>query len=73
MGTGNQVDFDEEGSVISNNETKEVMLKSKRNGDMFTLDINCRCSLDLFTFESFIGYELDVASKTFSLEFQESE
>lgn len=39
VGTGNQFIFNEEGSVISNVETKEVLLKSKRKGDMFTLDI----------------------------------
>ena len=39
VGTSNQVVFDEERSVISNKETKEVLLKFKRKGDMFTLDI----------------------------------
>ena len=39
MGIGNQVVFNEEGSVISNKETKEVLLKSNRKDDMFTLDI----------------------------------
>ena len=39
IGTRNQVFFDEEGSVIWNKETKEVLLKSKRKGDMLTLDI----------------------------------
>lgn len=39
VGTGNQVVFDEKGSFISNKETKEVLLKSKRKGDMFTLSI----------------------------------
>ena len=39
VGTSNQVLFNEEGSVISNIKTKEVLLKSKRKGDMFTLDI----------------------------------
>ena len=40
MGTGNQVVFNEEGRVISNIETKEVLLKSKRKGDMFPLTSN---------------------------------
>lgn len=31
--------FENEGSFILNKETKEVMLKSKRKGDMFTLDM----------------------------------
>ncbi|KAL7585209.1 hypothetical protein Lser_V15G45873 [Lactuca serriola] len=39
VGTGNEVLFDKEGSMISNKETKEVVLKSKRKGDMFILDI----------------------------------
>lgn len=39
VGTGNQVLFDKEESVISKKETKEVLIKSKRKGDMFTLDI----------------------------------
>ena len=30
--TGNQVVFDEEGSAISNKDTKEVLLKFKRKG-----------------------------------------
>ena len=38
--TGNQVLFNVEGSIILNVYTKEVLLKSKRKGDMFTLDIN---------------------------------
>lgn len=36
---GNQVIFDEEESVISNNISKEVFLMSKRKGDMSTLDV----------------------------------
>ena len=39
VGTGNQVVFNEEASIISNVNTNEVLLKSKRHGDMFTLDI----------------------------------
>ena len=39
VGTGNQVVFNEEGSIIANAKTNEVLLKSKRYGDMFTLDI----------------------------------
>ena len=39
VGTGNQVIFNEEGSIISNVKTNEILLKSKRYGDMFTLDI----------------------------------
>ena len=39
VGTGNQVVFDEEGIFISNKDTKEVLLRSKRKGDMFTLDM----------------------------------
>ena len=39
VGTGNQVVFNEEGSIISNVKTNEILLKSKRYGDMFTLDI----------------------------------
>ncbi|XP_023752546.1 uncharacterized protein LOC111900907 [Lactuca sativa] len=40
VGTKNQVLFNEEGSIISNVYAKEVLLKSKWKGDMFTLDIN---------------------------------
>lgn len=36
VGTGNQVLFDEEGSIISNKQTKEILLKSKRKGDRIT-------------------------------------
>ena len=36
VGTGNQVIFDEEGSIISNKQTKEILLKSKRKGDRIT-------------------------------------
>nr|KAJ0195563.1 hypothetical protein LSAT_V11C700379260 [Lactuca sativa] len=39
VGTWNQVLFDEERSIISNKETKEIFLKSKRKGGMFILDI----------------------------------
>lgn len=39
VGTGNQVFLDKEGSVIFNKLTREVLLKSKQKGDMFTLDI----------------------------------
>ena len=39
VGTGNQVVFNEEESIISNAKSNEVLLKSKRYGDMFTLDI----------------------------------
>ena len=39
MGTNNQLVFDEEGSVILNKETKEVLLNLKRKRDMFTFDI----------------------------------
>ena len=39
VGTGNQVVFNEEGSIISNVNTNEVLLNSKRYGDMFILDI----------------------------------
>ena len=39
VGIGNQVTFDEEGSVISNKNSKEVLLKSKRKWEMFTLDL----------------------------------
>nr|KAJ0221104.1 hypothetical protein LSAT_V11C200063580 [Lactuca sativa] len=39
VGTSNQVIFDVEGWVISNKETKEVLLKSKRKGDILTLDM----------------------------------
>nr|KAJ0185473.1 hypothetical protein LSAT_V11C900478370 [Lactuca sativa] len=39
VGTGHHVVFDEEGSVISNKETKEILLNSKQKGDMFTLEI----------------------------------
>ena len=38
-GKGNQVLFYEEGSTISNKETKEVLLNSKQKGDMFTLNM----------------------------------
>nr|KAJ0189427.1 hypothetical protein LSAT_V11C800433500 [Lactuca sativa] len=56
VGTGNQVLFYVEGGVILNKETKEVLLKSKRKGDMFTLDIKpiagipsvCQLSKDTF-------------------------
>ena len=40
MGTGNQVAFNEEGNIILNVHTKEVLLQSKRKGEIFTLDIN---------------------------------
>lgn len=36
---GNEVLFDEEESMISNKEMKEVLLKSKRKCDMSTLEI----------------------------------
>ena len=39
VGTGNQVVFNKEGNIISKIATQEVLLKLKRNGDMFTLDI----------------------------------
>ena len=39
VGTGNQVVFNEEGSIISHVMTNEVLLKSKRYSDMFTLEI----------------------------------
>lgn len=39
VSTGNQVTFNEAGSVIPNIKTKEFLIKSKRKGDMFTLDI----------------------------------
>ncbi|XP_052622677.1 uncharacterized protein LOC111903599 [Lactuca sativa] len=47
VGTGNQVPFNEEGSIISNVNTKEVLLKSKMKGDMFTLDINSVVACDV--------------------------
>lgn len=40
VGTGNQVLFDEEGSMMLDKIKNEVLLKSKRKGDMFTLDMN---------------------------------
>ncbi|XP_023733619.1 uncharacterized protein LOC111881461 [Lactuca sativa] len=40
VGTDNHVLFNEEGSIILNVNTNEVFLKSKRKGEMFTLDIN---------------------------------
>ena len=39
MGAGNQFLFYEEGNIISNKETNEVLLNSKRKRGMFTLDI----------------------------------
>lgn len=39
VGIGNPVLFDEEGIVISNKIYKEVFLKSKRKGNMFTHDV----------------------------------
>lgn len=39
VGTWNHILFDEDGHVISNKEMKEVLLKSKRKCDMFTLNI----------------------------------
>lgn len=56
VGTGNQVVFNEEHNVILNIWTKEVLLKSKRKGDMFTLNINHSWeTLSVFTLEIFLG------------------
>lgn len=54
---GNQALFDEEGSVISKKESKEVLLKSKRKGGMFTsyikliIGIPFVCLLSMATFD----------------------
>src|SRR3954453_7564325 len=39
VGTGNQVTFDDDGSRIIKKETKEVILFSPRDGEMFPLDM----------------------------------
>ena len=40
VGTGLKVSFDDEGSEIIDKKTKAVLLKSKRKGEMFHLNIN---------------------------------
>ncbi|KAI3739799.1 hypothetical protein L2E82_30211 [Cichorium intybus] len=39
VGTGNAVTFNNQGSVITKEETKEVLLKSERKGSMFPLNL----------------------------------
>ncbi|KAI3767811.1 hypothetical protein L2E82_18230 [Cichorium intybus] len=39
VGTGNDVTFNNQGSVITKEETKEVLLKSERKGSMFPLNL----------------------------------
>lgn len=65
MGIGNQLVFNEEGSIISKVNTNEVLLKSKRYGDMFTLDIKPIVANHLFVYfrklqAMSVGYGIDV-------------
>jgi len=39
VGTGHSITFDEEGSMIKDKLTKKVFLKSKRQGDMYPMDM----------------------------------
>lgn len=50
IGIANQVLFDEEGSVISNKETKQVLLNSMSKGDLFTVYIKPIVDILLFSF-----------------------